>query len=546
MERNLSDIVRELGKEYGLEQSTINNINSTLQREFYIKLKHIKNLSADTWKSLKLPLNLYYVIKDMYESALSNSHPVEPPKNTSTVRRIYPSSSQNYPSSYPNNNYSNENKYRGGNTNSYSNQYRDQDSRKYPNYNSNSQYENQYKSTPSSSYNQNSNNRNYNNQPSSSSYQRYPNSGNNVINSFINNRAQQSSNNYNNHYNNNSANYRSSQQQPPRTETIEQISGKEIYSLLSDLYREINNMDLIKKVFKQLYMIITNITHHPNDEKYRKFNINKLLSAYNYRGITYFFTRIGFKKVDDYMYLIGKSEQMSPVMTELNSFIKINKIAESSFDPYKGSISSLAGNEDKIRKINSGSTNFEDLYNEEIDRRNRIIRQTKVERNPKYFLLKNNFSLGKLQSTFSEIDDDLISNTADDRLIYQHSMELIKLRQNDRFTLKSRTRFEQLMKTPIYIKSDIRLKFPDESILQGSFALYEPVGNIYAFIKDFLVNSWESFNISTTPPLKRYLKKNNTLQEENLFPNILMYVNFDDKFSGLNKNKTSRYISPME
>ena len=43
---------------------------------------------------------------------------------------------------------------------------------------------------------------------------------------------------------------------------------------------------------------------------------------------------------------------------------------------------------------------------------------------------------------------------------------MIKGKENDIFTLKSLMRLEQLMKTPIYVKSDIRLKFPNELILQ--------------------------------------------------------------------------------
>ena len=91
-------------------------------------------------------------------------------------------------------------------------------------------------------------------------------------------------------------------------------------------------------------------------------------------------------------------------------------------------------------------------------------------------------------------------------MIIKKNLALLKERENDRFTLKSRTRLEQLMKTPIYVKSDIRLKLPNEQILEGSFALFETVGDIYNFIKEYMKVKTEKFNISTTPPLKRYLK----------------------------------------
>ena len=131
-------------------------------------------------------------------------------------------------------------------------------------------------------------------------------------------------------------------------------------------------------------------------------------------------------------------------------------------------------------------------------------------------------------------------------MIIKKNLALLKEKENDRFTLKSRTRLEQLMKTPIYVKSDIRLKFPNECILQGSFALFETVGDIYKFVKDYLRDKNDKFNISTTPPLKRYLKMDNTIQQEKLYPNLLMYVNFDEQFSGLDEKKTEKIKANLD
>ena len=39
--------------------------------EFYVKLKDIKNISEEEWKSLNLPKNLYHLIKQKYESTLN-------------------------------------------------------------------------------------------------------------------------------------------------------------------------------------------------------------------------------------------------------------------------------------------------------------------------------------------------------------------------------------------------------------------------------------------------------------------------------------------
>ena len=153
------------------------------------------------------------------------------------------------------------------------------------------------------------------------------------------------------------------------------------------------------------------------------------------------------------------------------------------------------------------------------------------------FELEKNYSINKIINTINQNEEDLISDSNEDKMIIKKNLALLKEKENDRFTLKSRMRLEQLMKTPIYVKSDIRLKFPNEQILQGSFALYETIGDICNFVKDYLKEKNDNFNISTTPPLKRYLNMEATISGEKLYPNILIYVNFENEFNGLNEEK---------
>ena len=461
MEKSLKEIIKEVGKEYEMEDDIINDIIKKLQKEFYIKLKHMKNLSIDTWKSLGLPINLYYVIYELYQSALNEQQSSLPQPEQTNINRINVINERQPYSPPP--------------------QYQPQQQTK--NYNNIIQNVNK----PSFPLNQNINK---------------INDQNNLQNTVLND--------------------------------------------LSILFAEIDNLDIARQVFKQIYTIINNIAHNPLEEKYRRFNVNKFVSKFRYKSIINFFMHIGFKKVDEYMYLIGEAKNITLIMSELNQFIKDNKIAKSTFDPYKGSISSLSGNDEKLKKVQTTEVNFEDLYYKEIDRRNVIIKKAKIERKPKLYELEKNYSINSIINTINQGDDDLISNSNEDKMIIKKNLALLKEKENDRFTLKSRTRLEQLMKTPIYVKSDIRLKFPNEQILQGSFALYETIGDIYEFVKSYLKNKNEKFNISTTPPLKRYLKMANTIQEEKLYPNLLMYVNFEETYSGLDENKSMAIKTNLE
>ena len=453
MEKSLKEIIKEVGKEYELEDEIINDVIKKLQKEFYIKLKHMKNLSIETWKSLDLPLNLYYVLNELYQSALAEQQPKEQP-NTSQVPPQPPV--QTYQQPVPNPQFQNKNQ----------------------------------------------NNQNRISTQSKPQIQPQPNK--NIIQN-INNKNKISDHN-------------------------------SIQDHLSLIFAEIDDLEISRKVFKQIYTIISNIAHNPNEEKFRRFNIKKFIQKFNYKTIHPLFISIGFKNVDEYMYLIGDAKNMSQVNTELNQFIIANKIAETTFDPYKGSISSLGGNTDQMKKLAQNEVNFDDLYYQEIERRNVIIKKAKVERNPKIFELEKNYAIGRIINTINQTEEDMTSNSNEDKMIIKKNLALIKEKENDRFTLKSRTRLELLMKTPIYVKSDIRLKFPNEIILQGSFALYETIGDIYKFIRIYLKNKNDNFNISTTPPLKRYLKMEVTIGEEKLYPNLLMYINFEDEFSGLDED----------
>ena len=88
MEKSLKDIIKEVGKEYELEDDIIEDIIKKLKKECYIKLKHMKNLSIDTWKSLDLPINLYYVLNELYQSALNEQQQTQPQPSKNTINVI--------------------------------------------------------------------------------------------------------------------------------------------------------------------------------------------------------------------------------------------------------------------------------------------------------------------------------------------------------------------------------------------------------------------------------------------------------------------------
>ena len=74
MDTSLKDIITEIGKKYGFEDEKIDSYIETLRNEFYVLLNDIKNMSENDWNTLKLPKNLYNLIKEKYESALNDEN----------------------------------------------------------------------------------------------------------------------------------------------------------------------------------------------------------------------------------------------------------------------------------------------------------------------------------------------------------------------------------------------------------------------------------------------------------------------------------------
>jgi hypothetical protein len=94
------------------------------------------------------------------------------------------------------------------------------------------------------------------------------------------------------------------------------------------------------------------------------------------------------------------------------------------------------------------------------------------------------------------------------------------------FKLRSRVEYEKLVNTPVYTTASIRIKFPNELLIQANFAIMETIGDIYAFLRENLENPNQEFYLTTTPPLVKYLDMKATILKEKLAPSTLMYINF--------------------
>ena len=289
MDTSLKDIITEIGKKYGFEDEKIDSYIKTLRNEFYVLLNDIKNMSENDWNTLKLPKNLYNLIKEKYESALNDEN-----KNQSFFSHSLNDIGLDL-------------------------------------------------SAP--------------------------------IIQLVNNKKK------------------------------EEI----IFDDLSLLFQQVNDDKMISKIFKNIYKVINNIIQNPNNEIYKRFNIDTILKHFNFPEIETFFSDINFKRKDEYMFFIGTNEYIKSVELEFIKFIKdkkINDIIDNKIDTKPENIL-----DNKVdNKAISNIDNDKNKFSPEKNINNSLIPTNKVNKPLKGSQIKDDSSNIKLylypKINFSSKEED--------------------------------------------------------------------------------------------------------------------------------------------
>lgn len=104
--------------------------------------------------------------------------------------------------------------------------------------------------------------------------------------------------------------------------------------------------------------------------------------------------------------------------------------------------------------------------------------------------------------------------------------------QSQNFSSARRKEFEALAKKPLFVKTLIRFRFPDDRVLQAVFSPLERMDSLYKVIED-VVSSDVSFYLYQSPPLQK-LPKNmrETLDEMSLVPQANVFVSVNNYKAG--------------
>jgi len=123
-----------------------------------------------------------------------------------------------------------------------------------------------------------------------------------------------------------------------------------------------------------------------------------------------------------------------------------------------------------------------------------------------------------------------MKSTGDGESVADVMKQLKELKKNSVFQNKRHAELERVMNAPVHTRATIRIKFPDNYLLQGEFGGLEKAKAIYEFVTANLYTKERKFTLFKTPPKKVYegaqLKK--SMKELGMVPNQILYFQWAD------------------
>lgn len=189
-------------------------------------------------------------------------------------------------------------------------------------------------------------------------------------------------------------------------------------------------------------------------------------------------------------------------------------------------------NKNTVNKIVGNLPEYDNLLKKEKERRAMIQAEAKkCDRNTIIFINSQSMSNYETIKTNNTENDYKLMKQQEESDFFQYANQILKESRDDKFKIRSRVQLEKLMSEPIYTYGTIKLKFRDDTILQGNFALQETIGDVYTFlfshIKQEILDAKYKISIRTSFPVKNYTDMSKKIIDEKLYPNCLLYVNIE-------------------
>uniref|UniRef100_A0A8B9HNV6 UBX domain-containing protein 6 n=1 Tax=Astyanax mexicanus TaxID=7994 RepID=A0A8B9HNV6_ASTMX len=230
---------------------------------------------------------------------------------------------------------------------------------------------------------------------------------------------------------------------------------------------------------------IDNICKNPTEEKYRKIKVSNKVFQEKVSGI---------EGSREYLQALGFESAMLPVdgQEETEEFLVLPELDTESLEKIK----------EKKEQLQNGEP----------------VR-AKLDRQPQAFRPTQN-------ATRFELPPDFYNLSAEELKREQQAKSDIVERNSMLRTKAMREKDEQRERRK-YNYALLRIRLPDGNILQGTFLAWERVAALYQFVRDWLENGWQPFELLAPGGQKLKEDEDVALNECNLAPAALLTFSWD-------------------
>lgn len=117
--------------------------------------------------------------------------------------------------------------------------------------------------------------------------------------------------------------------------------------------------------------------------------------------------------------------------------------------------------------------------------------------------------------------DEAIENTQALRFLAENE-------KNQKFRNKRQEELDRLQKQQVYTTALVRIRFPDDYVLQGTFGALDRVDSVYKFVRENLYFGDREFYLYETPPKKVIKEMTSTLKQVRMVPSGMLYFAWED------------------
>lgn len=343
----------------------------------------------------------------------------------------------------------------------------------------------------------------------------------------------------------------------PKTGMIEEtktpsppaLEGHEV--ILRRLIHEIGNKENLHSCLDIMFKLLNNILQEPRNMKFRSFKVsNPRIQQFvtKYKAAMQVFEYLNFRLVGETMELPENSYEESKMritVRAIDSHIKdlsphVEPVSPEKFNPFQESVISQVGPSIKDLAQKSGPmvSDYMKMLDDLKAKRLSLIRPIS-NREIKFVKISHSSSgTSHMHQEPSVLEEE--------QLIKEQILKVMSsMKQSQNFSSLRRKEFEALAKKPLFVKTLIRFRFPNDRVLQAVFSPLEKMESLYAVVQQ-VVAPGINFYLYQSPPLQKLAKNAmESLDELSLVPQANVFVGIEGFKAGQELFKNEKSI-PVE